>query len=175
MTVSDWKMLTLVGEDRPGIVAQVTAALYRAGWNLGEASMIRLGGNFTIMMMVSGQGSGKALEQLLQPVSQSLGLQVHVDAIGGGLHRHLVPNLQVRVVGADRAGIVAKVTGALAEAGFNILDLESDVAGTEQKPVYIMLIQGYAAATVEALQQAVDAIGESDMEVQVSAVETLIG
>jgi glycine cleavage system transcriptional repressor len=175
MTVSDWKMLTLVGEDRPGIVARVTAALYRAGWNLGEASMIRLGGNFTIMMMVSGQGSGKALEQLLQPVSQSLGLQVHVDAIGGGLHRHLVPNLQVRVVGADRAGIVAKVTGALAEAGFNILDLESDVAGTEQKPVYIMLIQGYAAATVEALQQAVDAIGESDMEVQVSAVETLIG
>jgi len=168
-------MLTLVGEDRPGIVARVTAALYRAGWNLGEASMIRLGGNFTIMMMVSGQGSGKALEQLLQPVSQSLGLQVHVDAIGGGLHRHLVPNLQVRVVGADRAGIVAKVTGALAEAGFNILDLESDVAGTEQKPVYIMLIQGYAAATVEALQQAVDAIGESDMEVQVSAVETLIG
>ena len=168
-------MLTLVGEDRPGIVAQVTEALYRAGWNLGEASMIRLGGNFTVMMMVSGEGGDQGLEQLLRPVAQSLGLQIHVDAIGGGLHRHLVPNLQVRVVGADRAGIVAKVTGALADAGFNILDLESDVAGTEQKPVYIMHIQGFADATVEALQQAVDAIGEPDMEVQVSAIETLIG
>lgn len=168
-------MLTLVGEDRPGIVAEVTAALYRAGWNLGDASMMRLGGSFTIMLMVSGEGSGQALEQLLQPVSQALGLQIHVDCIDGGLHRHLVPNLQVRVVGADRAGIVAKVTGALAGAGFNILDLESDVAGTEEKPVYIMHIQGFAATTVEALQQAVDVIGESDMEVQVSAIETLIG
>jgi len=168
-------MLTLVGEDRPGIVANVTAALYRAGWNLGEASMMRLGGNFTIMMMVSGGGSDRALERVLQPVSQALGLQIHVDAISGGLHCHLVPNLQVRVVGADRAGIVAKVTGALADVGFNILELESDVAGTEQKPVYIMYIQGFANATVEALQEAVDAIGEPNMEVNVSAVETLIG
>ena len=30
----EWQMLTLVGEDRPGIVAQVTDALYRGGFNL---------------------------------------------------------------------------------------------------------------------------------------------
>ena len=47
-------MLTLVGEDQPGIVAAVTEALFAKGMNLGEASMLRLGGNFTVMMMVSG-------------------------------------------------------------------------------------------------------------------------
>ena len=47
-----WLMLTVVGRDQPGIVAGLTDALYRTGANLGEASMTRLGGNFTIMMMV---------------------------------------------------------------------------------------------------------------------------
>ena len=170
--MNKWKMVTLVGEDRPGIVAQVTDALYQNGWTLGEASMMRLGGNFTIMMMVAGDGD---LEGPLAPVVEAMGLRVHVDAISGGLHQHLVPNIQVRVMGADRPGIVAKVTGALAEAGFNILELESDVAGTEEAPVYIMTIQGFADVTVESLQQAVEGLDEEGMDVNVSAIETLIG
>ena len=50
--MSHWYMVTLVGKDRPGIVAHVTNALYEEGCNLGETSMLRLGGNFSIMMMV---------------------------------------------------------------------------------------------------------------------------
>ncbi|MET0104763.1 MAG: ACT domain-containing protein [Sedimenticola sp.] len=168
--MSDWKMLTLVGEDQAGIVAKVTDALFRHGWNLGEASMIRLGGNFTIMMMVSGAGE---LENILSPVTDELDLRLHVDQIAGGLHQHMVPNIQVRVIGADRAGIVAQVTGALAEAGFNILELESDVAGTADDPVYIMNIQGFAEATLESLESALAGLG--DIDVSVSAIETLIG
>jgi len=168
-------MLTLVGEDRPGIVAAVTDRLYREGWSLGEASMIRLGGNFTIMMMVTSDDGEQTLERVLRPLADAMNLRLHVDAIGGGLHRHLIPNIQVRVTGADRAGIVAKVTGALAQAGFNILELESDVAGAEDNPVYIMNIQGYAEQTVEALQAAVDGLMETDIDVSVSAVDTLIG
>jgi len=45
--------LTLVGKDRSGIVSHVTNALYEGGCNLGEALMMRLGGNFTIMLMVN--------------------------------------------------------------------------------------------------------------------------
>ncbi|MDH5510271.1 MAG: amino acid-binding protein, partial [Nitrospinota bacterium] len=39
-----WSMLTIIGEDRPGIVAAVSKTLYEKGMNLGEASMLRLGG-----------------------------------------------------------------------------------------------------------------------------------
>lgn len=168
--MSDWKMLTLVGEDRGGIVASVTDALYRCGWNLGEASMIRLGGSFTIMLMVSGEGD---VEQALQPVAEAMGLHLHVDDINGRLHQHKVPNFQIRVTGADRAGIVAQVTGVLAEAGFNILELESDVAGSDQSPVYIMHIQGYSDAPLETIEEAMASLG--DIDVSVSPIETLIG
>ncbi len=170
--MNNWKMLTLVGVDRPGIVARVTNALYQNGWNLGEASMLRLGGNFTIMMMVTGAGD---VEKILQPVSEEMGLRVHVDPIEGGLHQHVVPNIRVRVVGADRAGIVAQVTEVLAATGFNILELESDVAGSQESPVYIMNIEGYTDAAVEAVQAAVAGLGEQGVDVQVSAIETLIG
>jgi glycine cleavage system transcriptional repressor len=170
--MNNWKMLTLVGKDRSGIVAKVTEALYEGGWNLGEASMLRLGGNFTIMLMISGRGD---VEPILRPVADDLGLRLHVDPIEGDLHSHVVPNIQVRVVGADRAGIVAQVTGLLAEAGLNILELESDVAGSNKDPIYIMGIQGYTDAPVEELQQAVSGLVDQGIDVAVSGIETLIG
>ena len=173
--MAEWKMLTLVGEDRPGIVARVTEALYEVGCSLGETSMIRLGGNFTIMMMVSNTTDEAALCETLRPVVEEMGLRYHVDPISGGLHRHLVPNIQVRVSGADRAGIVARVTGALAATGFNILELESDVAGSAAKPVYIMNIQGYSEVTLEALEQAVAGLAKEGIDVSISSIETLIG
>jgi len=137
--------------------------------------MIRLGGNFSIMMMVSDNGSSAALQEAVAKVASDLGLRFHIDAVDGGLHRHMVPNVQARVTGADRSGIVADVTGALAEAGFNILELESDVAGDEERPVYIMNIQGYSERTTEDLQAAVEGLVEEGIAVDISSVETLIG
>jgi glycine cleavage system transcriptional repressor len=143
--------------------------------NLGETSMLRLGGSFSIMMMVSGGQQAEDVEAAVRQVADQLGLHVHVDPMSGGLHRHLVPNLQVVVSGADRAGIVADVTGTLAEAGFNILDLESDVAGTEDQPVYIMQIAGVAEVEFETLEQALAGLRASGVDVRVTPIETLIG
>lgn len=171
----DWYMLTLIGEDRPGIVAAVTRALFEHGMNLGEASMLRLGGNFAIMLMVSGAADSRAVEVAIGGVAAEMGLRVHVDAIAGGLHRHLVPNIQVTVSGADRAGIVAQVTGALAAAGLNILELESDVAGSADKPLYVMQIAGLAAVPVEQLANAVAGLRAEGVDVRVEPIETLIG
>jgi len=168
-------MLTLVGKDRPGIVAKVSAALFDGGSELGEASMMRLGGNFSIMLMVRYKGTTKQLADVVEPVADSLGLHYHVDHIEGQLHRHHVPDVRITVYGADRSGIVAKVTGALAEAGFDITDLESDVAGTETKPIYIMQMEGVAREGVEALQSALDVVTAEGIEAKLTTIETLIG
>ena len=173
--MSNWYMITVVGEDRPGIVAGLTEKLFAAGCHLGETSMIRLGGNFTIMMMVRSKAGQGELEALLAELAQSMQLRVHVDAIEGGLHRHLEPDVQIAVHGADRAGIVARVTSVLAEAGLNILELESDVGGTDESPIYVMIIDGQALNGVEALEAAVRPLHEEGIEVSVHPVETLIG
>jgi len=172
---NQWYMLTLIGEDKPGIVAAITRALFEFGLNLGETSMLRLGGNFTVMMMVCGDHPEAALRDRLKPVIEAQGMSLNINPIEAHLHEHLVPNIQVTVSGADRAGIVAQVTTALAEAGFNILDLESDVAGTEEKPVYIMQIAGVADVPVESIGRALAPLRRDGVDVNVSAIETYIG
>ncbi|MFO7604240.1 MAG: ACT domain-containing protein [Gammaproteobacteria bacterium] len=173
-----WYMLTLVGEDRTGIVAHVTAALFDGGCHLGEASMMRLGGNFTVMLMVKFAGSKKALEDMLESVVDSFGLHMHmhIDHIEAHLHAHLQPDVRISVYGADRMGIVAKVTAALAETGLHILDLESDIAGDASRPIYIMHIEGYAAEGTAALQSALDLlIKEEGIEAHLTPVDTMLG
>lgn len=174
--MSQWFMVTLVGKDQIGIVAKITMALYEGGGNLGETSMLRLGGNFTIMMMVSYSGTVQALDNLLKPVATDLRLHVHIDAIEGHLHQHQVPNVLVSVHGADRAGIVAQVTSILATAGLNILDLESDVGGDEQKPFYIMHIAGIATVGMVALEAALQQLltSQPDLEVKLEPIETVV-
>jgi len=169
-----WHMLTVVGADRPGIVAQLTEALFRGGCNLGEASMARLGGNFSVMLMVEGANTA-SLEKLVRPVTDALGLRLHLEPIHGELHRHVEPNVQVMVYGADRPGIVAQATAALAAAGFNILDLYTDVGGTAKRPIYIMLIDGYIAEGVVAVERAIASLRAEGIEVRVTALDTLIG
>ena len=170
-----WYMLTLVGKDRPGIVAHVTHALYEGGCNLGETTMMRLGTSFTIMMMVQHDGNLNSLQNLMQGEAESLDLHMHIDKIEGGLHHHLEPDVRITVYGADRAGIVAHVTGALAEAGLNILDLTSDVGGTEQEPIYIMHIEGQAREGIEALQSALEIVMKEGIDARLTPVDTLIG
>ena len=175
-TKNKWYMVTLIGKDRPGIVSHVTAALYEGGGNLGETSMMRLGGNFSIMMMVEFSGRTKELHDVLSTVTESMDLHLHIDRIDAKLHEHKIPDVRISVYGADRAGIVSKVTTALAEAGLNILDLESDVAGVEEKPVYIMNIEGEASEGVKALESALQIVREEDgVDAELTEIDTLIG
>ena len=173
--MTNWHMLTLVGEDRPGIVAGLTSALFDADCNLGEASMMRLGGNFTMMLMVTCGKSREEIEAIVQPVAEKLQCRVHVDAIEAHLHQHIEPDVRVVVHGADQAGIVAQVTGMLAEAGFNIVDLETDVGGTEEEPAYLLLIEGHASNGIEALEQAFANLDLGQLKVSITPINTLVG
>ena len=171
-----WYMVTLIGKDRPGIVSHVTAALYEGGGNLGETSMMRLGGNFSIMMMVEFTGSTKDLHDVLSTVTESMDLHLHIDKIDAKLHQHRIPDVRISVYGADRAGIVSKVTAVLAEAGLNILDLESDVAGEVDKPLYIMNIEGQAIEGIKPLQSALQIVkDENGIDAELIEIDTLIG
>lgn len=173
--MSNRYMLTLVGEDQPGIVARVTQALYETGCNLGEASMLRLGSNFSMMLLVEAVENASQLQQSLQAVADELRLRLHIDPAGPVEHQHPIPDVCITVHGADRAGIVAQVTGAAAGAGLNILDLTSDLAGTDTAPIYILHIEGVATQGIAALEKALAPLQADGIKVEVAAIDTLIG
>jgi len=173
--MSTWKMLTLVGQDKPGIVARITTALFNVGAQLGEASMMRLGGNFTIMLMVKSEFGSDQLQQSIEQVVTELKLASSFQEIEASLHQHEIPDTRITVYGADRPGIVAKATTHLLDAGFNIMDLESDVAGDETNPIYIMHIEGIAGHGQQALETAVQQIKADGVNIDVTPIDIMIG
>jgi len=173
--MSQWFMLSLTGEDQAGIVAKVTTVLFESGCHLGEASMMRLGSSFSMMLMLRTERSSNELLDALKPVTQQLNLHVHLDSIEGGLHQHQIPDVRITVHGADRAGIVSQVTSRLAEAGLNILDLESDVGGTGEEPIYIMVIEGLATQGLEPIEALEQELEQQSIDVRIEPVQTYLG
>jgi len=169
-------MLTLVGKDSPGIVAELSQVLFEAGGNLGEASMARLGGNFTVMLMLQIDAEKEEIVNLLQPLGKKLGLFFHIDEIAGTLHHHIEPNFRLSVHGADQAGIVAMVTSVLAELKFNILNLESDVGGSPKKPIYIMHIEGFADCSHSSLEKSIKPlINDKNIIIHLTPIDAMMG
>ena len=174
--MKSWYMLTLVGKDRSGIVAEVSQALFDAGGNLGEASMARLGGNFTVMIMLQINFTKAEVENLIKSIATKLKLFVHVDKIIGDLHHHVEPNFRLSVHGADQTGIVAAVTGSLVELEFNILNLSSDVGGSPEKPIYIMHIEGFADCSLSSLRKILQPLtSEKGIVVHSFPIDTMVG
>ena len=131
--------VTAVGADRPGIIARVTAVLRDRGGNLEDASMTILGGQFAIMLLVSGDLTAEALESSLQEATSDLGLVVTVRAVGPGTSSPPATHV-LSVYGSDRRGIVAEVSAVLADAGVNVTDLTTRVLEGEQS-VYAMMLE----------------------------------
>ncbi len=168
-------MLTLVGNDQPGIVAKITNALLNAKCNLGEASMMRLGGNFTVMLMVNSELHKEDIQISLKHICNDLSLRLHIDSIQGRLHQHHIADVLVIVSGSDREGIVAQVSNLLFEAGMDILDLNSDVAGTAENAIYIMQIEGMATKGLEAIKTKVQTLSDEGIDIQVQTIDSVIG
>lgn len=168
-----WSVLTLVGADQKGIVAAVSRALFDAGCQLAEASMMRLGGNFAIMLRVA-HDEQVDLKQVLSQVTQAMNLHLHLDQDVEPSTQPVEPDVHITVYGADRLGIVAQVTGVLADAGLNIIDLETAVAGDSDRPIYIMSLEGHACQGIEALQQAIAGL-DHDIDISLTPIDTMRG
>jgi len=115
--------VTVVGHDRPGIIASAAAILAEAGMNLEDSSMTLLRGHFAMTLICAGKTSAAEVEAALLPlVNDSLDVTVRELPEEADQPSLGEPYL-VTVHGADRLGIVARLAGVIAAAGGNITDL----------------------------------------------------
>lgn len=136
--------VTALGTDRPGIVAAVTGVLMRHGGNLEDSAMTNLGGHFAMMLVVEvpDDESAEALEASLVEEAGGLGLTVAVRPIvEAPADGPVGAAWAVSLYGADRPGIVHRVTQALAEQGANIVDLSTRVLGPGPDHAYVLLLE----------------------------------
>jgi glycine cleavage system regulatory protein len=123
------RLLTVIGEDRPGLVESLAAVVTAQGGNWLESRMARLGGQFAGIVRVEiPEERAEALARALAG-GQARGVQVTVTAAGTDAVAAVSGvRAKLSLVGHDRPGIVRDVTGVLARHGANVEEL---VTGTE--------------------------------------------
>src|SRR5689334_14089413 len=106
-------VLTVIGDDKPGIVEQVAEQALAAGANWEESRMARLAGKFAGLLRVSvDESRADALARSLHGL-ESAGLRIVVERTGEP-PSGAVRALRLELVGDDRPGIVRDISRALA-------------------------------------------------------------
>ena len=164
--------VTVIGHDRPGIIAETTGILAELGGNLEVSTISILRGHFAMVLLVMCDVTPDIVEEALQPMTADGRLVVSVREVPveadpaptGSAHL-------LSVHGADRAGIVSAVAGVVAGAGGNITDLSTRLSGD----LYVLLaeVDLPAAADVAAVTRDLEAVAEAlGVEVGVRPLDT---
>ncbi len=163
-------VLTAVGRDRPGIVADLAEMVFDLGCNLEDSSMVNLGSEFATMVLLSGAGEdlGSRLHLACKHLEYEKGMTIFIKPIEAGASPASPPAgrpFRLHTMGEDKAGIVARTARAISQVGGNILQLSSRLrpAASSGTPLYEMELRFDLprAADVEALRKTLSGIEEA--------------
>jgi len=140
-------VLSAIGGDRPGIVADLSELVYACGCNLEDSSSTILENQFAHLMIVCSQ-EPQAEERLAagcRRLEWERKLTVFFSPLDGVAWRKVRPEgtaWELKALGVDKAGIVCRITRLLANRGMNIERMETSThpsAGTGT-PVFRMRV-----------------------------------
>lgn len=142
--------ITVIGQDRPGIVAEVSGILAGLRLNLTDSTMTLLRGHFAMMLICveeEPEPSAAQVEAALAPLTADGNLVAMVRVVPSRIAPPAPGTaFTLLVYGADRLGLVAAVTGALARVGGNVTDLTTRLSGA----LYLLSAEVDLPSTVEA-------------------------
>ncbi len=119
-------VMTIIGQDRPGLVELVAAVVAEHGGNWLESRMCRLGGEFAGILRIQLPAENEARLQAALHGLQARGLSIVIRPDRTPA-TELVPSLvNIDLVGQDRPGIVRQISSTLARYGVNVEELNSE-------------------------------------------------
>lgn len=168
-------VLTVIGDDRPGLVDALAQAVTDAGGSWTRSHMSRLGGKFAGIAVVSIDAAKEdALDQHLEAIRSSGLLQVVTSMMASdGLVSEASVEvddgrlLALQLVGADRPGIVSEIAGVLADNGVSIVELESATSNAPMSGELLfeasLMLSAPPALATDTLQQALEGLANELM------------
>jgi glycine cleavage system regulatory protein len=119
-------VLTIMGDDRPGLVDALSGAIAAHGGNWEQSRMAHLARKFAGILQVQvPDDQVPALTAALEALEADGLLQVLVER-GGEAPAAGTRRLSLELVGQDRPGIVQQIAHALAQRGISIEQLETE-------------------------------------------------
>lgn len=115
-------VLTLIGDDREGLVSGLSRAVAEHGGNWLEGQLGRLAGKFAGVVLVDIPDEREV--DFRAAAAEVDGLDVHVTTADDAEELSGTP-MALHLVGNDRVGIVREVTGVLASLGVSIDEMHT--------------------------------------------------
>lgn len=126
-------VLTVIADDKPGIVEQLSAVITRNQGNWLESRMASLAGKFAGILHITVEDSHA--DGLLADLATLSGKGIEVRAERGNVPHGKTVHLTLSLVGNDRPGIVREVSQVLAGLNVNVLELTTDCGAAEMSAV----------------------------------------
>ena len=116
-------ILTVIGDDKPGLVEALSQSVTAHQGNWLESRMSHMAGKFAGIVRVEvPDGEANALRHELERLA-GLGLKVSVE--GAGAAAEPVPAVRLELVGSDHPGIVRDISQILHQRGVNVEELNT--------------------------------------------------
>ena len=119
-------VVTFVGDDRPGIVQEMSQRVTARDGNWLESQMTRLAGKFAGVARVSVDEA--VFASLVEDMQSIPGISVLLEAPTDASEDFQALSFVLNIIGPDRPGILSEVSGALLAKGVNVVvELETRV------------------------------------------------
>ena len=148
-------ILSVLSDDRPGVVSSVANAVSLNGGNWLDCRLMRLAGKFTGVICVAVDAQRRA--DLLQNLADlaSAGIRVSIDEATSDAESQNALG-EFTLVGADRTGLISEISRSFSERGINVVELATERTSMPYsgEPLFsaegiVQLPQGFEPAAME--------------------------
>src|SRR5210317_475127 len=125
--MSNYLVISAIGNDRPGIVNNVSQMIVERKGNITSSRLMAMGGEFSLMLMV--EGDSDIIEQIqsaLPGLDSILGLTIVSKHTSGDTQTAERIPCNINVVSMDHPGIVQKVADFFSSRDVNIEEMNTD-------------------------------------------------
>jgi glycine cleavage system regulatory protein len=169
--MKSYLVMTVLGNDRPGLVSSLADTVASHGGNWLESRMARLAGQFAGIVRIEcpSETADALINELQTPGNSGLTILAVRQQAQEPLPRR---TLAVEVVGNDRPGIVRELSAAVASSGGNIEELTTGLESAPMSGQPMFRAHGVISipenAEPAALTAAIESLG-NDLTVDITA------
>lgn len=141
-------IISVIGPDRPGIIAAVTKILFENDGNIENVSQTIMQSQFsgTFIVTLPDHLGQTTLTGLLKEGLRPMGLHVHLHLIDegpgpAGTRFEHAQRFVITTQGPDQKGLVAKITAVIAHFGVNVTNLQAIFKGGDDPTDNVMIYE----------------------------------
>ncbi len=151
--MSQYLVLTVMGPDRTGSVSSLTKLASECGCNIVDSRMAIFGLEFTMIMLLKGNGKSISLvESKLPAKALKLQLITMMKRTSGYKIQDFTEHYKVEYAGIDQPGVLKAMTAFFAARNIDISSLKSEINPDNNYMSATILIALTKETTIESLE-----------------------